>query len=76
MIIMRIGVVTRWNATCGVAMHAWMIVKEFIEMGHEVTVFAPYVESANAWWHHRIIGEDEGFVIRCYHETKDLLYIF
>ncbi len=68
---MRIAVVSRWNATCGVSMHAELIVPEFIRLGHEVKVFAPYVESANLWWHHRIIrNSEEDFVVRCYHELK------
>ncbi len=65
---MHIAVLSRWNATCGVAMHAELIVSEFLKMGHEVTVFAPYVESANRWWHHKIVREDEDFVVRCYEE--------
>ncbi|MET1124753.1 MAG: glycosyltransferase, partial [Archaeoglobaceae archaeon] len=65
-----IAVLSRWNATCGVAMHAELIVPEFVKMGHEVTVFAPYVESASRWWHHRIVREDEDFVVRCYEERS------
>ncbi len=65
----EIGVLSRWKATCGVSMHAEMIVGEFLRMGHDVTVFAPRIESANRWWHHRILGEDEDFVVRCYDEV-------
>ncbi len=64
-----IGILSRWNATCGISMHAEMIAHEFIKMGHYVKVFAPHVDSANRWWHHRIIrDEEENFVIRCYDE--------
>ncbi len=64
-----IGILSRWNATCGIAMHAEFIANEFIKMGHYVKVFAPHVDSANKWWHHRIIREnEENYVIRCYEE--------
>ncbi|HIH70127.1 MAG TPA: glycosyltransferase family 4 protein [Methermicoccus shengliensis] len=63
-----IGIISRWNATCGVSMHAQLICNEFLKMGHRVKVFAPYVQSANRWWHHKIIKKDEDFVIRCYSE--------
>ncbi len=63
------GILSRWNATCGISLHAQMIAHEFVRMGHYVKVFAPHIESANKWWHHRIIGEDENFVVRCYDEV-------
>ncbi|ADB58642.1 glycosyltransferase family protein [Archaeoglobus profundus] len=65
---LRIGIISRWKATCGISLHAEMIAKEFIEMGHEVIVFAPKLESANRWWHHISLGEDEPYVVRCYEE--------
>lgn len=67
---MRIGIITRWNATCGVSMHAEMITEEFMKKGNDVLIFAPYIKSADKWWHHRIIREDEDFVIRCYNELN------
>ncbi|ADC65804.1 glycosyl transferase group 1 [Ferroglobus placidus DSM 10642] len=67
---MHIAVLSRWNATCGVAMHAELIVPEFLKMGHDVTVFAPYVESASRWWHHKVVRKDEDFVVRCYEEVS------
>ena len=64
-----IGIFSRWNATCGVSMHAELIGNELIKMGHRLKIFAPHVESANRWWHHRIIRSDEeDFVVRCYTE--------
>lgn len=67
---MRIALFTRWNATCGVSMHAEMMVDEFFKKGNDVIVFAPYIESADKWWHHRIVREDEDFVVRCYRELS------
>lgn len=69
---MEIGILSRWNATCGVSMHAELISKEFIKKGHQVKIFAPYKESANRWWHHKIVREDEDFVIRCYYELDPI----
>jgi glycosyltransferase involved in cell wall biosynthesis len=69
---MKIGVISRWNATCGVSMHAEMLGREFIRMGYDLRVFAPSVDSANRWWHHKIIREDEDFVIRCYKELDPI----
>jgi len=64
-----IGFLSRWNATCGVSLHAELIGKEFIKNGLSIRVFAPYLNSANRWWHHIPIRADEPFVIRCFKET-------
>jgi glycosyltransferase involved in cell wall biosynthesis len=66
----RVALFGRWNATCGVSMHAELIGREFIEMGNELLVFAPTLGSANKWWHHIPVREDEDFVIRCYEEAS------
>ena len=66
-----IGIFSRWNATCGVSMHAELIAMEFLDMGYNLKVFAPYVHSASKWWHHKIVREEEEkFVIRCYDELE------
>ena len=70
---LRIGILSRWNATCGISLHAEMIGRELARAGHEVYVFAPYIESASAWWHHKIIGKDEPYVVRCYEELNTSL---
>ena len=67
---MNVGILTRWNATCGVSLHAELLAEEFFKMGHDVRIFAPHTSSANRWWHHRIIRDDEDFVIRCYNELS------
>jgi len=66
--MMKIAILGRWNATCGASLHAELIGREFIKMGYELIVFAPTFKSANKWWHHKIIMEDEDFVIRAYEE--------
>ena len=38
---MKIAMMTPWNTSCGVAMHAELIGREWIRMGHELNVLAP-----------------------------------
>ncbi len=64
-----IAILSRWNATCGISLHAELLGREFIRMGYRLKIFAPYVESADRWWHHKIIRGDEVFVRRCYEEV-------
>jgi len=66
---LRIAIMSRWNATCGISLHAELVGRELMRLGHDIVVFAPYVESANKWWHHRLIRDDEDFVVRCYCEA-------
>ena len=57
---MKIGMVTRWNVPCGVAVHAEPVGRAWLEMGHDLKVFAP-VE-----WEAPQTQEDEPYVVRCY----------
>ncbi len=66
----KIAILSRWNATCGISMHAELLCKEFLNRKYNIVVFAPTIESASKWWHHKIIRKkDEDFVIRCYEEV-------
>ncbi len=67
---MRIGILSRWNATCGVSLHAELIGRELQSRGHSICVFAPLKQSASKWWHHRIVKEDESYVLRVYTELS------
>jgi len=60
----------KWNATCGVSLHAELIGRELLRRGYTLQVFAPLAESAGRWWHHRLIREDEPFVKRVYTELS------
>ncbi len=72
---MRIAIMSRWNATCGVSLHAELIGRRFVRLGHEVIVFAPTLESANRDWHHKPIEiRDEPWVYRVYEETEEYDY--
>ena len=65
----KIGFLTRWNATCGVSVHAELLASELMRRGYEVRVFAPSVFTADRYCPtHHVIGEDEDFVCRCYDE--------
>ncbi len=66
---MRIALVSRWNATCGISLHAELIGRAWRGMGIEVDVYAPTVDTASLDWHHRLLGRDEPWVRRVYDEV-------
>ena len=68
---MRIAIVGRWGATCGVSLHAEIVAQTLLEMGYDVRVFAPTLNSANRDWHHIPLGGDEKIVERCYDEVDE-----
>ncbi len=57
---MRIGMMTRWNVPCGVAAHAEPLGRAWVQMGHQLKVFAPLE------WDMPQTQEDEPYVTRCY----------
>ncbi len=58
---MKIALMTRWNVPSGQSAHAEPIGRAWLEMGHELKVFAPRgIDDI------LIQGEDEPFVHRCY----------
>jgi len=57
---MKIGMMTWWNVPCGVAVHAESTGRAWVEMGHELKVFAP-IE-----WDATQTQADEPYVVRCY----------
>ncbi len=72
---MKIAFLSRWNATCGVSLHAELLCRRFSAIGHEVLVFAPRLKSANKDWHHKKIKvRDEKWVLRLYDETTEICY--
>jgi len=60
---MKIAILSRWNTACGVSLHAELIGREWVKNGHSLTVFAPN--------NIRSVGEDEGYVIRCFSDEGD-----
>ena len=72
---MKIAIMGRWNATCGISQHVETLAYNFLRMGYQVVVYAPTLESAMRDWHHKLIKEyDEPWVKRVYTETEEYLY--
>ncbi len=72
---MKIALITRWGATCGVSFHAEAICREFLKLGVKVVIYAPTLESACRDWHH-VLTPDSSVesVYRVYSETSELEY--
>ena len=57
---MKIVMMSRWNIPCGVSLHAELIGREWVKMGHDLQVLAPVeVEGYRC-------DVDEPYVKRCY----------
>lgn len=57
---MKIAMMSRWNIPCGVSLHAELIGRAWVEMGHELAVLSP-VELKGYQ-----CEDDEPYVTRCY----------
>ncbi len=68
---MKITMMSRWNVTCGISAHAELVGREWVKR-HDLTVFAPTLESATDWHHNPIECEGEEFVIRGYEQPEAL----
>ena len=68
---MKIAMMSRWNATCGISSHAELVGREWVKK-HDLTVFAPTLDSATDWHHNPIEKEDEEFVIRGYEQPQTI----
>lgn len=58
---MQIAMMSRWNAACGVSVHAELIGRAWSQMGDKVIIFAPIEHSSTI-----VTNKDEPDVIRCY----------
>jgi len=67
---MKIVMMTRWNIPCGVSLHAELVGREWVRMGHDLQVLAP-VE-----WEGYQCDEDELYVKRCYTLRNKPVYFF
>ena len=61
---MKIVMMSRWNIPCGVSLHAELVGRAWVEMGHDLQVLAP-VE-----WEGYQCDADEPYVKRCYRLPK------
>ena len=60
---MKIGMMSAWNETSGVAIHAELVGREWVKMGNELRVFS-FLEGD--FHGYALIGTDEEYVIRCF----------
>src|SRR4030042_2004443 len=58
---MKIGIMTRWNVPSGQSAHAEPVARLWLQMGHELKVFAPKGLDMHLLFH-----EDEPYVHRCF----------
>lgn len=67
---MKIAMMTRWNASCGVSVHAEPLGRAWREMGHDLKIFA-LLESDSPQ-----TNKDEPYVLRCFtfKEKKDFFF--
>jgi len=64
---MNIGMVSAWNEDCGPSVHAELIGREWIKMGHQLKVFSFLRTDFHGT---SIVGEDEEYVSRCFTTSK------
>ncbi|MCD6083161.1 hypothetical protein J7J59_03515 [Candidatus Aerophobetes bacterium] len=60
---MKIGMMSAWNQTSGVSIHAELVGREWVKAGHSLKVFSFLEEDFHG---HSLIGVDEEYVIRCF----------
>lgn len=72
---MKIALMTLWNTTGGPSIHVELVAREWIKMGHKITVFSNYASDFPHMWkvdgvsypYEVLIREDEPFVTRNFH---------
>jgi glycosyltransferase involved in cell wall biosynthesis len=60
---MNIAMMSAWNTDSGVSVHAELIGREWVKMGHELKVFSFFASDFHGT---AIVGEDEDYVVRCF----------
>lgn len=60
---MNIGMISAWNEDSGASVHAELIGREWIKMGHQLKVFSFLKTDFHGT---AIVGEDEEYVSRCF----------
>ena len=60
---MKIGMMSAWNQDSGVSVHAELIGREWVNMGHRLSVFSFLKTDFHGT---AIVGEDEDYVSRCF----------
>jgi len=60
---MNIAMMSAWNTDSGVSVHAELIGREWLKMGHRLQVFSFFTSDFHGT---AIVGEDEEYVVRCF----------
>jgi len=60
---MKIGMMSAWNQTSGVSIHAELVGREWVKAGHKLKVFSFLEEDFHGY---ALIGTDEEYIIRCF----------
>ena len=60
---MKIAMMSAWNTDSGVSVHAELIGREWVKMGHQLQVFTFYHSDFHGT---AIVAEDEDYVVRCF----------
>jgi len=67
---MKIAIMTNWNISCGSGLLVELVGRVWVEMGHELKVFAP----THIFKDKIRINEDEPYVIRCFDNRDNSLF--
>lgn len=70
---MKIGMMSAWNTDSGVSIHAELVGREWIKMGHDLTVFTFIKDDYHGECLTR--DRDENFVIRCFGTSTNTGYL-
>ncbi|MEM3527279.1 MAG: hypothetical protein QXI59_02995 [Candidatus Bathyarchaeia archaeon] len=69
---LKIGMMSAWNETSGVSVHAELVGREWVRQGHDLKVFS-FIEDD---YHGRsLIGQDEPYVTRCFGTAQKTNYL-
>ena len=60
---MNIGMMSAWNQDSGVSIHAELIGREWVKMGHKLSVFSFFKTDFHGT---AIVGKDEDYVTQCF----------
>jgi len=60
---MKIAMMSAWNEDSGVSIHAELIGREWVKMGHDLKVFSFFTHDFHGT---AIVGKDENYVVRCF----------
>lgn len=60
---MKIAMMSAWNEDSGVSIHAELIGREWVKMGHNLKVFSFFTHDFHGT---AIVGKDEDYVVRCF----------